>query len=697
ALRGALESRIDELLWGSQLRQAPPALALFQSLLGFGFSTALLRAMIQRMPDQPDARAALQWARAELIKHLPALPDEDALWQPGLALALVGPTGVGKTTTLAKLAARCVRRSGPDSLVLLTTDTYRIGAHEQLKIYGQMLHVPVHVVQDAQELRRIVSGIRPAQTILIDNVGISQRDRYVNEQAALLAGAGRPIKRLLVLNASSHGDTLDEVARSYTRDGGPPLGGCIITKLDEAGRIGAALDTSIRYRLPIHYVSNGQKVPEHLLFLTSAELVDRSLAHEPSGAALFTPTEADMAALLSVTKARADENDAREQQGRKALLAGLLSVSAQQGRAELTLTELQAAAASVDIDPVLAEGYELWRTHQSGSLPMAADQLALLARTASDDLADREAACVFVAHGRTVIETGSRRGTWLSSAWLDDAGRALAAADQRLGFSDGWYGAAPGTGGLEATTVADALIRQVDSVAVHDMPAPVVHLVDGAGQGVLRKLSGRGHCWLASCGAKTRVHDAEGAATISAVSRNFAFQPLRTEDYPALETLVGLARSHAVLWAGSGLVRLIARGSDPIDALAVGLRIVDGRDGRLLREFHGLAYGTADLDAARLACALLIRADHQAALRQAAMIFSSLSDGRDANPLSLLDQAVYAAHQGLASWRLRQGPELAQAAATAARLQGGGRGGLSAGRAYAGLMKLYALKGLMAW
>src|SRR5690606_10071335 len=111
----------------------------------------------------------------------------------GRAIALVGPTGVGKTTTIAKLAARCVKRSGPGSLVLLTTDTYRIGAHEQLKIYGQMLRVPVHVVQDIDELRQIVQGIRPDQTILIDNVGISQRDKYIAEQAAMLAGAGRQV------------------------------------------------------------------------------------------------------------------------------------------------------------------------------------------------------------------------------------------------------------------------------------------------------------------------------------------------------------------------------------------------------------------------------------------------------------------------------------------------------------------------
>ncbi|MGA0584387.1 MAG: flagellar biosynthesis protein FlhF, partial [Castellaniella sp.] len=301
-LKGSLETRIDELLWGSQLRRSPQAVMLFQSLLRFGFSTALLRAMLKHMPEQAAARAALQWARNELVRHLPVLASEDALWQPGLALALVGPTGVGKTTTVAKLAARCVRRAGPGSLVLVTTDTYRIGAHEQLKIYGQMLRVPVHVVQDVHEMRRVMQTVRPDQTLLIDNVGISQRDRYIHEQAALLAGAGRQVERLLVLNAVSHGDTLDEVARSYAGDGGTPLRGCIVSKIDEASRLGAALDTAIRYKLPIHYVSNGQKVPENLLFLSAADLVDRALAPAQSNRTLYAPSEADLAALLSMTQ-----------------------------------------------------------------------------------------------------------------------------------------------------------------------------------------------------------------------------------------------------------------------------------------------------------------------------------------------------------------------------------------------------------
>src|SRR5690606_34407477 len=140
--------------------------------------------------------------------------------------------------------------------------------------------------------------------------------------------------------------------------------------------------------------------------------------------------------------------------------------------------DLQGAVASLDIHPALAEGHDLWRTRQAGGLPAAAGRVAHLARAASSDLADREAACVFAAHARIAVGAGARRGTWLSSGWLDDAGRALSAADQQLGFSDGWYGTVPDAAG--AATVADALVRQIDAVARHEMAAPVVHVLHGA-------------------------------------------------------------------------------------------------------------------------------------------------------------------------------------------------------------------------
>src|SRR5690606_26494635 len=243
--------------------RAPMGIAVFRELLGAGFSTALARTLSERLPHNLDREQALAWVRNELASHLPVLDDDKGLLAGGGVFALVGPTGVGKTTTTAKLAARCVLKFGAERVAMLTTDGYRIGAHEQLLIYGRILGVPVLPAGDADALRDALNELSGKHVVLVDTVGMSQRDRQVAEQAAMLCGGGQPVRRLLVLNAASHGDTLDEVAHAYRQSqaGSAPVG-CIISKVDEATHLGAVLDTAIRHRLPIHYVSNGQKVPE---------------------------------------------------------------------------------------------------------------------------------------------------------------------------------------------------------------------------------------------------------------------------------------------------------------------------------------------------------------------------------------------------------------------------------------------------
>ncbi|WP_323017878.1 flagellar biosynthesis protein FlhF [Castellaniella sp.] len=552
-LKGSLESRIDELLWGNQLRRSPQAVTLFQNLLRFGFSTTLLRAMLKTLPELSGARSALQWARNELITHLPVLSSEDALWQPGLALALVGPTGVGKTTTIAKLAARCVRRNGPGSLVLLTTDTYRIGAHEQLKIYGQMMRVPVHVVQDMHELRRILQTVRPDQTVLIDNVGISQRDRYVADQAALLAGAGRRVERLLALNASSHGDTLDEVARSYARDGGTPLRGCVITKIDEAACLGASLDTAIRYRLPIHYVSNGQKVPENLLFLTAAELVDHALVPLQSARPQFAPTEADLAALLSITQPEHSAESAAERRRQQVLLPQLLTQSARGD--SLGLGELQAAVTLLDEDPVLSEAYDLWHSRAAGDLPAAADAIDHLRRVAQTDLGESTSA--LIVHDRQPLAWQGRRGAWSGAAWFDDRCRPLAVATQQAGLADGWY--TPQGASSVAPSAADALLVQIQLESADQALAPW-HVFEGGSQAMLRALSAQGHCWISACSARARVYQDGEACVVSAAAQRLLLQPLSADLFTHLTAPAGLDSASLAWWAGVGDAQLQARG-----------------------------------------------------------------------------------------------------------------------------------------
>jgi flagellar biosynthesis protein FlhF len=184
--------------------------------------------------------------------------ETDIVDQGGI-YALVGPTGVGKTTTTAKLAARCVLRHGARKLALVTTDGYRIGAHEQLRIYGRILGVPVHLARDAKALQATLRDLQHTHMVLIDTMGMSQRDRMVSEQVAMFGDTN--IRSLLLLSATSRGDTLDDVVRSYS---GLGLSGCILTKVDEAASLASSLDVIIRHNLRMYYVSNGQRVPEDL-------------------------------------------------------------------------------------------------------------------------------------------------------------------------------------------------------------------------------------------------------------------------------------------------------------------------------------------------------------------------------------------------------------------------------------------------
>ncbi|MGZ5201913.1 MAG: flagellar biosynthesis protein FlhF, partial [Telluria sp.] len=199
--------------------------------------------------------------------------DEDAILDKGGVFALVGPTGVGKTTTTAKLAARCVMRHGPEKLALITTDAYRIGAHEQLRIYGKILGVMVHAVKDEADLRIALKELKNKHTVLIDTIGMSQRDQMVATQVAMLNESGTDVKRLLCLNATSTHETLNEVVRAYQGSG---LHGVVMTKLDEAASIGSVLDVLVRQKLNLCYISNGQRVPEDLHMADRAMLVDRA-------------------------------------------------------------------------------------------------------------------------------------------------------------------------------------------------------------------------------------------------------------------------------------------------------------------------------------------------------------------------------------------------------------------------------------
>ena len=273
SMRSMLESQLAELTWTSQAKREPVKSTVLREMLAAGFSASLSRFLIDKMPQAATQESAMKWIKSILERNLATVDNENEMIERGGVFALVGPTGVGKTTTTAKLAARCVMRHGPGKLALITTDGYRIGGYEQLRIYGKILGVMVHSVKDQADLKIALDELKGKHTVLIDTVGVSQRDRMVAEQVAMLSGTGSEVKRLLCLSATSTGETLNEVVRAYQGEG---LTGCIMTKLDEAATIGNVLDVVIRQKLNLYYVANGQRVPEDLHVANQQYLVDRA-------------------------------------------------------------------------------------------------------------------------------------------------------------------------------------------------------------------------------------------------------------------------------------------------------------------------------------------------------------------------------------------------------------------------------------
>jgi flagellar biosynthesis protein FlhF len=298
-LRAMVEGQLAGFAWGDTNRREPQRAEVMKRLLAAGFSPALTKQLLEKLPPEKNLDKVMKWVRAALAHNIRVSgPDSDLVDRGGI-YALVGPTGVGKTTTVAKLAARAVLKHGAGKVAMITTDSYRIGAQDQLRIYGRILGSPVFVVRDEHDLELTLLDLQGKHIVLIDTIGMSQRDRRVAEQISLFCGEGRSVQRLLLLGAPAQGITLEEVVRAY---GGPGLAGCVLTKIDEAQSYGPVLDVVIRHQLQVHYVTNGQRVPEDLHLANAMYLVDRAFR---SGEAdpVFAPGEDDYPVLMAAAEA----------------------------------------------------------------------------------------------------------------------------------------------------------------------------------------------------------------------------------------------------------------------------------------------------------------------------------------------------------------------------------------------------------
>ena len=275
-MKGLIEDRFGALAFMEKLQRQPRQAQLTQRLLDQGFSPALTRKLADGLPADCDEAA---WAASVLERNLLSGEGELPLEDTGGVFALVGATGVGKTTSTAKLAAAFATRHGASNLGLITLDAYRVAAHEQLRAYGRILGVPVHTAHDRASLDDLLELLAGKKMVLIDTAGMAQRDTRTRELLDMLSH--RSVNRLLVVNAAAQGETIEDVLHAYRAN---TCRGVILSKVDEAVKLGPALDAMIRHKLKVLGVANGQRVPEDWHRLSAHALVQQALRSAPAPA-----------------------------------------------------------------------------------------------------------------------------------------------------------------------------------------------------------------------------------------------------------------------------------------------------------------------------------------------------------------------------------------------------------------------------
>ena len=302
-MRTLFQVQIDSLSRAS-LEYSPNKRDLMSQFLSAGFNLDLAKRVITKLPSDFSAKEATPWAINLLAKNLQVLENESEIMSRSGIYALLGPTGVGKTTTIAKIASRYVLKHGNQGIALVSTDTYRIGGHEQLRIYGKILGVEVFTAKDAQELQQILEQLKDKKLILIDMAGLSQKDQMVGAQLDMLHEANHDIKKILCLNASGTLDTLNNVSIAFAGRG---LDGCIITKVDEAIGLGGVINVALQNKLKVFYLTNGQRVPEDIAMVDKVTLIEEVFNQGKTKDATSTISAEDLPAFFSKSAAMIDQ------------------------------------------------------------------------------------------------------------------------------------------------------------------------------------------------------------------------------------------------------------------------------------------------------------------------------------------------------------------------------------------------------
>ncbi|MCP2022714.1 flagellar biosynthesis protein FlhF [Pseudomonas laurylsulfatiphila] len=285
SLRELMEVQLGSLAWNQLQGSRPDQANLWRRLQRIGLSGPLSRDLLALITEIQEPRQAWRMLLAHLARMI-VTPDVEPLEEGGV-IAMVGPAGMGKTTTLAKLAARYVLKYGAQNIALVSMDSFRIGAQEQLKTLGRILNVPVTHVDPGQSLVQALDPLLRKRVVLIDTAGLQASDPALRMQLESLAGRGIRSKNYLVLATTSQKQVLTAAYHSYKRCG---LAGCILTKLDETASLGEVLSLAISHELPVAYLTDGPRIPDDLHLPRRHQLVSRAVSvqmqEEPSEEAM---------------------------------------------------------------------------------------------------------------------------------------------------------------------------------------------------------------------------------------------------------------------------------------------------------------------------------------------------------------------------------------------------------------------------
>lgn len=259
SMRGLLETSLSGLVWKETNRRFPMRAQVLRNLARIGLAPDIANIVVDRLEPIDDLKNLWKEPLTTLAQTLPVVDDK--LLQEGGTVALIGPTGVGKTTTIAKIAAQFAMNNWADDIALVSADSYRIGAKEHLQAFANIIGAKVYSASGFDDLSETLHQLRNKKLVLIDTEGRSQRDRDLSSQLAAYGRNADRVKFYLTVSAATQEAALDETLREFNK---VPLEGCIVTKVDEAAQLGCVMSALIRHDLPAAYFTDGQRIPEDL-------------------------------------------------------------------------------------------------------------------------------------------------------------------------------------------------------------------------------------------------------------------------------------------------------------------------------------------------------------------------------------------------------------------------------------------------